>query len=247
MRHGSLFSGIGGFDLAAEWVGWENVFQVEIDKFCTKVLEKNFPNVKRYGDIKEFDGTQYRGAVDILSGGPPCQPASNAGKRKGEKDNRWLWPEAIRVFGEIRPTYGVFENPDDLLSLDNGKSFERICSQMEDFGYRIRTVGIPACCVGAWHERDRIWIIADTNSKGLSQPAPGKLRSISKSHELYTGRPINGTSSEIGIYWEIEPSVVRMVHGISNRMDRIKALGNSIVPQVAYEIFKAIEQYELTT
>src|ERR1051326_4992769 len=112
MRHGSLFSGIGGFDLAAEWMGWENVFQVEIDGFCSKVLKKNFPNVTRYSNIDEFDGKKYYGAIDILSGGPPCQPSSQAGKRKGEKDDRWKWPQTLRVLGEIRPRFALFENPD---------------------------------------------------------------------------------------------------------------------------------------
>src|SRR5690349_5351598 len=101
MRHASLFSGIGGFDLAAQWMGWENVFQVEIDEFCKKVLAKNFPNAKRYGDIKQFDGTEWAGKIDILSGGFPCQPYSAAGKRLGKEDARHLWPEMLRVVGEV--------------------------------------------------------------------------------------------------------------------------------------------------
>src|SRR5574343_371934 len=100
MKHGSLFSGIGGFDLAAEWVGWTNIFQVENDKFCNKILEKNFPNVKRYGDIKEFNAAEYRGAVDIISGGFPCQGFSVAGKQRGAADHRFLWPEMLRVIQE---------------------------------------------------------------------------------------------------------------------------------------------------
>src|SRR5688572_707622 len=103
MRHASLFSGIGGFDLAAQWMGWENVFQVEIDKFCQKVLEKNFPNVKRYGDIKEFKGGDYRGTIDVLSGGFPCQPFSSAGERLGTEDHRHLWPENFRIVREVQP------------------------------------------------------------------------------------------------------------------------------------------------
>jgi len=200
MRHGSLFSGIGGFDLAAQWMGWENVFQVEIDKFCTKVLEKNFPNVKRYGDIKEFDGTQYRGTVDILSAGTPCQPASIAGKRKGEKDNRWLWNETLRVFGEIKPSNGLFENPPGLLTLDNGKPFERICCEMENKGYHIQTVIIPACCVGAWHRRERIWIYAHSinDLDRAKRKQTGKLHEIQEINrsEIFT-RKFNGTNNVI--------------------------------------------------
>ena len=103
MKHASLFSGIGGFDLAAQRMEWENIFQVEKDEFCQKVLTKNFPHVKRYGDIKQFDGTPYRGSIDIITGGFPCQPYSSAGKRKGNKDDRHLWPEMLRVVSEIQP------------------------------------------------------------------------------------------------------------------------------------------------
>lgn len=288
VTHGSLFSGIGGFDLAAEWMGWENVLQVEKDDKCQLLLKQNFPNVKKFKDIKEFDGNQFKGTIDILSGGPPCQPTSLAGKREGENDDRWLWPEAIRVFGEIKPGIGVFENPDDLLTLDNGKPFERICSSLEDFGYKVETYGIPAACVGAWHQRDRVWIITYSNSirwdheqkeirkplhnkvrngkaekqsrdikqcrtskyikiltntdpPGLQESAQTKFRGVSESNESFKRCQPSGTPSEIGGYWETEPGVVRMVHGLSNRVDRIKGLGNAIVPQVAYQIFKAID------
>lgn len=159
-KHGSLFSGIGGFDLAAEWMGWENVFHCEWNEFRQKILKYYWPNAISYGDITKTDFTKHRGTIDIISAGPPCQPTSIAGKREGENDDRWLWPEAIRVLGEIRPAIAVFENPDDLLTLDNGKPFERICCSMENIGYKVETYGIPAACVGAWHERDRLWIIA---------------------------------------------------------------------------------------
>lgn len=170
MTHGSLFAGIEGFGLAAEWTGIETLFTVETDDFCNKIIEKHYPNVKKYRDIREFDGKEWLGKIDIISGGVPCQPASVAGKRKGEKDDRWLWPEAIRIIREIRPTFILFENPPGILSLDNGRPFERILSALEDEEYYnfIRNTGkkeivpiiIPACGVGAWHRRDRIWIIA---------------------------------------------------------------------------------------
>lgn len=160
LRHGSLFSGIGGFDLAAEWMGWENVFQVEIDPFCQKVLEKNFPNVTKYGDIKEFNGTKYRGAVDIISGGFPCQPFSSAGKRKGNKDDRHLWPEMLRVIGEVQPSYIVGENVYGLLNWSKGLVFEQVCADLENEGYQVQPVILPACAVDAPHRRDRIWFVA---------------------------------------------------------------------------------------
>ena len=164
--HGSLFSGIGGFDLAAEWVGWINVFQVENDKFCNKVLKKNFSNVKRYGDIKEFKGQP--GQCDIISGGVPCQPASIAGKRQGTKDDRWLWPEAIRIVREIKPAFAVFENPTGILSLENGRPFDWILTSLENEGYTVESFIIPACSIGAWHRRNRVWIIAYRNSNRKS-------------------------------------------------------------------------------
>ena len=103
MTHGSLFSGIGGFDLAAEWSGWENLFNCEWEEFPRKVLKHHFPNAKQYEDIKDFDATDYNGRIDILSGGFPCQPFSVAGKRKGSEDERHLWSEMLRVIGECKP------------------------------------------------------------------------------------------------------------------------------------------------
>lgn len=117
MRHLDLFSGIGGFALAARWMGWETVQFVELDKFCQRVLEKNFPGVPIHGDIKTFDGTRFRGAVDIVTGGFPCQPFSTAGKRKGKADDRYLWPEMLRVIGEARPTFVVGENVAGIISM----------------------------------------------------------------------------------------------------------------------------------
>jgi DNA-cytosine methyltransferase len=240
MRHASLFSGIGGFDLAAQWMGWENVFQVEIDPFCQKVLAKNFPQVKRYGDIDEFNGEVYNGTIDVLSGGPPCQPASYAGKRKGSEDDRWKWPAAIRVCREIRPSLAVFENPDDLLTLDNGRSFEGICVSLEDIGYKIETYGIPAACVGAPHERDRIWIIADSNSFGLQEPSKQHTE-INRIHQAVSNS--FASYSSIGrLYRQGNYRDIRRGNGVPDRVDRLKCIGNAIVPQVAFEIFKAIEQ-----
>lgn len=110
MTHASLFTGIGGFDLAAEWCGWENVFQVENDPYCKELLKQNFPKTKKYGDIKKFKGKEYRRTIDVLSGGWPCQPFSVAGKRKGKEDDRYLWPEMLRVIQNVQPRWVVGEN-----------------------------------------------------------------------------------------------------------------------------------------
>ncbi len=235
MKHGSLFSGIGGFDLASEWMGWENVFQVENDKFCNKVLKKNFPKVKRYGNIKEFKGQP--GQCDIISGGFPCQPFSQAGKRQGEADNRFLWPEMLRVISEIKPSWVVGENVTGLLSLENGKTFDRILTSLETEGYTIESFIISACSVGAWHRRERVWIIAYIKHKGC------RFYDLHNSRERRSSNNVieyNGKEKSL-----LEPSVCGSVYGIPSTLDRkrIKALGNAIVPQVVYEIFKAIEKW----
>jgi len=163
MKHGSLFSGIGGFDLAAEWMGWTNVFHVERDPFCRRVLEYHFPNAKTYTDVKTFDGKPFRGHVDILTGGFPCQPYSSAGKRLGKDDERHLWPEMCRIISEVAPAYVVGENVRGLLNWNGGVVFEEVCADLEAMGYEVWTGVLPAAGVGAPHRRDRIWWVA-TNS-----------------------------------------------------------------------------------
>lgn len=270
MRHGSLFSGIGGFDLASEWMGWENIFQVEWDEYCQKVLSKNFPKVKRYEDIKKFDGTKYKGTVDIITGGFPCQPFSQAGKRKGTKDDRYLWPEMLRVIKEIKPAFVVGENVAGLLSMEDGKTLEGIFIDLENEGYEIESFIIPACSVGAWHRRDRIWVVAYTNDKrnrtkvrqcngkreGINTKIGGKVwvssgnscKDVPNTKEAMCKQSGNTWARWEGFtnrnWWEAEPNVGRVADGISSRVDRLKGLGNAIVPQVAYEIFKAIEKLQ---
>jgi len=293
IRHGSLFSGIGGFDLAAQWAGWENVFQVEINKYCTRVLEKNFPNAKRYGDIREFDGTQYRGTIDVVSGGFPCQPFSVAGKRKGKEDDRHLWPEMLRVLSEIKPTWIVGENVPGIIKME----LDNVLDDLERIGYEAQTFIIPAASVDARHRRERIWIVAwNTNSGNRNK---GKVKKMEEKQNTKSARirttlsnttskvdgcdysksidrqvqqlgkcvgkgnvpdtkRINdisrrhGTSSVFGetgwnaskiqrvCRWPTEPRVGRVANGVPNRMDRLKGLGNAIVPQVALEIFLGI-------
>ena len=160
MNHGSLFSGIGGFDLAAQWAGWRNVFQCEIDPWCQKVLAKNFPTTKRYGDIKQFNASEWRGRVDIISGGFPCQPYSTAGKRLGKQDERHLWPEMLRIIREASPTWVVGENVRGLVSWSDGLVFDEVCTDLEAAGYEVQAYILPAASVGAPHRRDRVWFIA---------------------------------------------------------------------------------------
>lgn len=164
MTHGSLFSGIGGFDLAAEWMGWKNVFHCEINPFCQKVLKYHFPNAVSYEDIKKTDFTKWKNRIDIISGGFPCQPYSVAGKRKGKDDDRHLWPEMLRAIREIQPTYIVGENVRGLINWNGGMVFDEVQTDLENEGYEITPFLLPAGGVNAPHRRDRIWFVAFKNS-----------------------------------------------------------------------------------
>ena len=135
MKHGSLFSGIGGFDLASEWMGWENIFHCEINTFCRKVLHHYWPNSITYDDIKKTDFTIHRGNIDVLTGGFPCQPYSHAGKRKGSEDDRHLWPEFYRAIREISPTWVIGENVLGLVNWNEGMVFDEVLACLEDEGY----------------------------------------------------------------------------------------------------------------
>jgi DNA (cytosine-5)-methyltransferase 1 len=267
MTHGSLYSGIGGWLLAARWAGIDNIFTCEIDKFCNKVLDKHFPNTDRHHDIKEADFKKYRGTIDIISTSDPCQPFSFAGKRGGKADDRYLWPETIRVIREIKPSYVVFENVPGFISL----GFETVASDLEAEGYTVESFIIPACAVGAWHRRDRLWIICYTTKQGFQDgggPPMGEYegteqelkRSYSIHRELQNVsdtevQGLEGENTKGGTcpdgwnmqqpwsdWWTTEPNVGRVAHGIPSRVDRLKSLGNSIVPQIAYIIFEAIKK-----
>jgi DNA (cytosine-5)-methyltransferase 1 len=168
MNHGSLFSGIGGFDLAAEWMGWKNLFNCEWEEFPRKVLKHHFPNAEQYGDIREFNASNYAGRIDILSGGFPCQPYSVAGKRLGKEDERHLWPEMLRIIRECSPRWVVGENVRGLVNWSGGLVFEEVCADLEACGYSVQPFILPACAVNAPHRRDRVWFVAHSNDKGGS-------------------------------------------------------------------------------
>jgi len=160
MKHGSLFSGIGGFDLAAEWLGWENVFHCEYAEFPRKILNYHFPNSISYNDIKETDFSIHEGHIDVLSGGFPCQPYSQAGKRLGKQDERHLWPEMLRAVREIKPRYMVGENVRGLINWNGGLVFDEVQSDLEAEGYEVQAFILPACGVNAPHKRDRVFFVA---------------------------------------------------------------------------------------
>lgn len=260
MTHASLFSGIGGFDLAAQQAGYENVFQVEIDPWCCRVLEKNFPNVSQYKDITQFNATPYENKIDILTGGFPCQPFSIAGPRRGKRDNRYLWPQMLRIIKEIKPKFIIGENVPGIINL----ALDTVFTDLENIGYQTESFVIPACSQNAPHRRDRVWIIAYKN--GVQNKCLRKSKTLQKSSQSVktkdmvlsntTGkrRPqclitsINDKAfrnmwrtAKSRNYWQNKPSMGRVADGLSHRMDRIKGLGNAIVPQVAEQIFKAIK------
>lgn len=196
MTHASLFSGIGGAEIAAAWMGWENLFHCDINEFGLQVLKYWFPKSKEYNDIRNTDFTEWRGRVSVLTAGFPCQPFSLAGKRKGADDDRYLWPETIRVIKEVRPAWFVGENVFGIASMvlpgeeadmgSTGDIFEegnlyrteqryvidRICEDIEDAGYSVQPVVIPACAVGAPHRRDRVWFVARREDDGHDAETP---------------------------------------------------------------------------
>lgn len=323
MRHGSLFSGIGGFDLAAEWIGWENVFHCEWMPFPRQVLHYHFTNSISYEDITKTDFTIHRGNIDILTGGFPCQPYSSAGKRLGKDDERHLWPHMLRAIQEINPTYVVGENVRGITNWNGGVVFEEVCADLENCGYEVQPILLPACAVGAPHRRDRVWFVAYSNchtrrsansewenkeqhlfsrssrfSEEWTTPNTNSIRfnececdneeftsegrinalndinandgqrnasdttNIGQKYALENGeleRGRFGKSYQRNI-WDSFPSqspicggddgLPTQLDGITFskwRQESIKGYGNAIVPQVAYEIFKVIQQLDGNT
>jgi len=224
--HIDLFSGIGGFSLAAESVGWRTVVFCEKEAYCQGILRKHWPKVPIISDVREFDGRRHRGA-SLLSGGFPCQCFSSSGKQGGEKDDRYLWPEMLRVIKEARPRFVLAENVVGIINM----ALDTVLSDMESEGYTAGTVVLPACGLNALHKRSRVWIIADSNrERGCSRDLP-------REDAVDAGE--SSRCPNVG-YWDIEPPVGRVAHGVSDKTHRIAALGNSIVPQVAREILKGL-------
>ena len=297
MKHGSLFSGIGGFDLAAEWMGWENIFHCEWNDFGKRILKYYWPKSISYDDIKKTDFTIHRGHIDILTGGFPCQPYSTAGKRLGKEDDRHLWPEMLRAIREIQPSWIVGENVRGLTNWNGGMVFDEVQADLESEGYEVLPFLLPACAINAPHRRDRVWFVAynqhngnrrmqnDTNTycygcdqcngnneKHTSKRGFDALNDFNEAtmHTNCTNKQgehigqtskgkFNGSNRRNGINdWQNFPTQSPICDGddgLSSRLDgitfpkwrseSIKGGGNAIVPQVVYQIFKAIKQQEL--
>jgi DNA (cytosine-5)-methyltransferase 1 len=199
MTHGSLFSGIGGFDLAAEWMGWENIFHCEWNLFGQKVLKYHFPNAISYEDITKTDFTIHRGRIDILTGGFPCQPYSMAGKRLGKEDERHLWPEMLRAIREIHPRWVVGENVLGLVNWSGGLVFHEVQADLEAEGYEVQPYVLPACAVNAPHRRDRVWFVAYASGNGHDAEPSSANNSIGQNNKqprTQRKRTIEGLSDE---------------------------------------------------
>lgn len=274
MTHGSLFSGIGGFDLAAEWAGWTNVFHCEINPFGQKVLKYYWPNAISYDDITKTDFTIHRWRIDVLTGGFPCQPFSVAGKRKGTEDHRNLWPEYFRAIKEIQPLWVVGENVPGIINWSGGLVFEQVQADLESEGYEVWPVILPACSVNAPHKRERVWFVAYSKNIRLQQSRNARDRRTRFENSYNNGTTPNTNSrrqssekygqkesvrfAENGLSgnWQNFPTqspVCAGNDGLPSRLDgitfpkwrneSIKAAGNAIVPQVAYQIFRAINEF----
>lgn len=267
MTHGSLFSGIGGFDLAAEWMGWENVFHCEWNEFGRNILNYYWPEAISYEDIKQTDFNTHRGRIDVLTGGFPCQPYSNAGSRKGKEDERHLWPEMLRAIDEIKPRWIVGENVSGITSWNGGMVFEDIQAELESKGYEVQPILLPAISVGADHLRERVWFIANSSSVGrdyvksnkgsISKEIVNSERSWEKTKWWDQEADVLDQSCNTFLRFERrhgQPAVFSVDDGLPFDLDGItiqewvkeslKAAGNAVVPQLVYQIFKTIEIIE---
>lgn len=304
LTHLSLFTGIGGIDLAAEWAGFQTVGQVEQNPYANRVLRKRFGRkIPRWIDIRDLSAEDFRRRTGIdsptlISGGFPCQPFSCAGKRRGKEDDRFLWPEMFRIVRELRPTWVLGENVAGIVSME----LESCCSDLESEGYTVRAFLIPACGVGAWHRRERVFIVANNESIGCNRRYTTKrwkiqdwvkwgemgIKSIRQGETLADsygtriapnrkdrrmgrfGEPISDLTppdskglpcswiagKETGQngreiptpdgshWWNIEPAVGRVATGIPYRVDRLRCIGNAVVPQQVYPILAGIAQIE---
>ena len=314
MKHLSLFSGIGGIYLAAEWAGFESAIMVERDPYCQQVLKKNFPTTQIFDDVTTFNGLELRGEIDLISAGFPCQPHSLAGKRKASADERDLWGEVVRIVGEVQPRWFLGENVRGLLSSESGRFFGRVVNDLVQMGYRVGWACYGAKDVGAVHRRERIFIFAYSDCGGGNPKSNHRERGLfcsnssnskedrckrrgvvcgnyadssSKTDVAYSehvrceniqeeglerqdyeereeGRSEQSSRGGLREYecigggdwrkWAVnpiiyetrtEPRVRRENDGIPCRVDRLKCLGNAVVPQQIYPLLEEMQRLSI--
>lgn len=303
LTHFDLFSGIGGMSIAAEWAGFETVGFCELADYPYKILEKHWPKVPKWRDIRDVTADSFRErtgfpTVDIITGGFPCQPFSVAGKQKGKGDDRYLWPEMLRVIRELTPHWVIGENVPGILRIAGNT----VCEDLEREGYDIGIFDYEAAAVGAPHRRERVFFVANTESHGLQRERITRKQIANSRHEKreFKGlcndvsnvndgrgpmrrggefpaateacgqwsnnrrratehvagerratqpgldRVVDGISYGLDgtITWVPEPDIPRIATGIKNRVDRLKCLGNAVVPAQIYPILRAIAEIE---
>ena len=311
-RHLDLFSGIGGFALAAQAAGFETIGFAEIDNYASAILKRHWPNVRNYGDVRTVPAIR----CDLITGGFPCQPFSVAGKQRGTSDDRFLWPAMLDVIKKCQPAWVLGENVAGLVNME----LDRCFSDLENLGYEVQPLIIPACATDARHRRDRVWIIgyakharldaaeiggslgtgndnsaprteqacepagsgeqlpslanayrgrfgecepeaeplygtrgagesnretaADADGRNARKPSERQGREDSGRRSDDSGRSAEAGRKSDGGYcrWQPEPAICRVANGIPNRVDKLRGLGNAIVPQVAFEILKGIRE-----
>jgi len=232
---GSLFSGIGGLDLGLERAGMTVRWQSEIDPYACKILKKHWPEVPNHGDIKQIDWRTVE-LVDVICGGYPCQPFSTAGKRRGTDDPRHLWPWVRDAISALRPRYAILENVRGHLSMGG----TTVIGELAEIGYDAEWRVVSAAGLGAPHRRDRLIIMAYPNSQGWQGRIwPQEIVST------FSGFDLSGAHCGWGDNWKSEPEVGRVADGVSHRVDRLRGLGNAVVPQVAEYIGRLVMAAEL--
>ncbi len=229
---GELFAGIGGIGLGFERAGFEVRWANEIDPHAWRVYAKNFPQVELIQeDIRVWEPEE-RHRVDVLTGGFPCQPVSVAGKQKAQKDERWLWPGFVRVIGHLRPRLVVIENVPGLRHAAEGTAFREVLRDLAALGYDAEWESISASAVGAYHFRERMFCVAYPDSSGLERLYKKNWR-----------KHLQSTQGSLWQEWKTEPNMDRVAYGLPSQVDRLRCLGNAVVPQVAEVVAKAVKSF----
>ena len=241
MKFVSLFSGIGGLDLGLERAGWTCVAQVENDPYCRKVLSKHWPEVPKYEDVRDVQGSTLP-AAEAIVGGFPCQPVSLVGSRKGQSDPRWLWPEFARLVGEVRPRIAIVENVPGLRTLGGAE----VVADLASLGYDARWGSISAAGVGAPHYRERFILVAYGSSERRQQDPYGPLGH--EGPDAWRTPTLDNLASgaapfQRGQEWPPQPEVGGVVDGFPSQVDQLRGLGNAVVPQVAEWIGRQVADW----